>query len=316
MSDHEHEQERDRAQDLEQDGVEASEDREGLEGLEAQKTSAGAGDGDHDDHDDHEDHGGGGPEDGDGEGDGGDDEEEDEDFYDDTDDESCPSCGDDTGSCRCFVVLSWEGDWLYSTDGELDDSSLDRILRWGHALSLAGAPPSRTCDLLAGLPESMAADIEAYWVEIAAQVDPAELEEYRKVFLEESRAALEAISVDPDDPDDPDDPEDPRFRFDPSDARHPMHEPYLKMLLERFNDSVIRGHVIPGKRIEVHCTWAGICAEETRVGRHRSEGVGCSSIWETLDSQDPRDTWQRMEAMLEPVLAKLDGTGPSNRDQT
>jgi hypothetical protein len=296
MSDHEHEQDQGRAQDSEQDGVEASEDREGLEGLEDQETSTGAGDGDHDDH------GGGGPEDGDGEGDGGDDEEEDEDFYDDTDDESCPSCGDDTGSCRCFVVLSWEGDWLYSTDGELDDSSLDRILRWGHALSLAGAPPSRTCDLLAGLPESLAADIEAYWVEIAAQVDPAELEEYRKVFLEESRAALEAISVDPDDP------EDPRFRFHPADARHPMHAPYLAVLPERFNDSVIRGHVIPGKRIEVHCTWAGICAEETRVGRHRSEGVGCSSIWETLDSQDPRDTWQRMEAMLEPVLAKLDGS--------
>ena len=286
----EHDQERDRAQDLEQDRVEASEDREGLEDPNA---SVAFGD---------DDHGGDGPEDGDGdgEGDGDDDEEEDGDFHDDTDDECCPSCLDDTGSCRCFVVLSWEGDWLYSTDGELDDSSLDRILRWGHALSLAGAPPSRTCDLLAGLPESLAADIEAYWVEIAAQVDPAELKEYRKVFVEESRAALEAISVDPDDP------EDSRFRFDPSDARHPMHEPYLKMLLERFNDSVIRGHVIPGKRIEVHCTWAGICAEETRVGRHRSEGVGCSSIWETLDSQDPHDTWQRMEAMLEPVLAKLD----------
>ena len=299
---HEHEQDEGRAQDLEQDGVESSEGREGLEDPNA---SVAFGDGDHDDHD------GDGPKDGDG--DGGDDEEEDEDFdedfHDDTDDESCPSCGDDTGSCRCFVVLSWEGDWLYSTDGELDDSSLDRILRWGHALSLAGAPPSRTCDLLAGLPESMAADIEAYWVEIAAQVDPAELEEYRKVFLKESRAALEAISVDPDDPDDP---EDPKFHFDPSDARHPMHEPYLKMLLERFNDSVIRGHVIPGKRIEVHCTWAGICAEATSVGRHRSEGVGCSSIWETLDSQDPRDTWQRMEAMLEPVLAKLDHS-PSNR---
>ena len=286
----EHDQERDRAQDLEQDRVEASEDREGLEDPNA---SVAFGD---------DEHGGDGPEDGDGdgEGDGDDDEEEDGDFHDDTDDECCPSCLDDTGSCRCFVVLSWEGDWLYSTDGELDDSSLDRILRWGHALSLAGAPPSRTCDLLAGLPESLAADIEAYWVEIAAQVDPAELKEYRKVFVEESRAALEAISVDPDDP------EDSRFRFDPSDARHPMHEPYLKMLLERFNDSVIRGHVIPGKRIEVHCTWAGICAEETRVGRHRSEGVGCSSIWETLDSLDPRDTWQRMEAMLEPVLAKFD----------
>ena len=286
----EHDQERDRAQDLEQDRVEASEDREGLEDPNA---SVAFGD---------DEHGGDGPEDGDGdgEGDGDDDEEEDGDFHDDTDDECCPSCLDDTGSCRCFVVLSWEGDWLYSTDGELDDSSLDRILRWGHALSLAGAPPSRTCDLLAGLPESLAADIEAYWVEIAAQVDPAELEEYRKVFVEESRAALEAISVDSDDP------EDSRFRFDLSDARHPMHEPYLKMLLERFNDSVIRGHVIPGKRIEVHCTWAGICAEETRVGRHRSEGVGCSSIWETLDSLDPRDTWQRMEAMLEPVLAKLD----------
>lgn len=283
MSDQEQNQEHDQ----EQDRVEAS---EGLEGLEAQKASAGAGD---DGHDDHDDHGGDGPEDGD----GGDDGEEDEDFYDDTDDECCPRCLDDTGSCRCFVVLSWEGDWLYSTDGELDDSSLDRILRWGHALSLAGAPPSRTCDLLAGLPESLAADIEAYWVEIAAQVDPAELEEYRKVFLEESRAALEAISVDPDEP---------MFRFDPADARHPMHEPYLAMLLERFNESVIRGHVIPGKRIEVHCTWAGICAEATSVGRHRSEGVGCSSIWETLDSLDPRDTWQRMEAMLEPVLAKLD----------
>jgi hypothetical protein len=84
------------------------------------------------------------------------------------------------------------------------------------------------------------------------------------------------------------------------------------MLLERFKDSVIRGHVIPGKRIEVHCTWAGICAQETSVGRHRSEGVGCSSIWETLDSLDPRDTWQRMEAMLEPVLAKLDRSS-SNR---
>ncbi len=305
----EHDQEQGRAQDLEQDGVESSEGREGLEGLEAQQTSEGAGD------DGHDHHGGDGPEDGDGdgEGDGGDDGEEDEDFdedfYDDTDDESCPSCGDDTGSCRCFVVLSWEGDWLYDNGGELDDSSLDRILRWGHALSLAGAPPSRTCDLLAGLPESLAADIEAYWVEIAAQVDPAELEEYRKVFVEESRSALEAISVDPDDPDDPedsDDPKDPKFRFDPSDARHPMHEPYLAMLLKSFNDSVIRGQVIPGKRIEVHCTWAGICAEATSVGRHRSEGVGCSSIWETLDSQDPHDTWQRMEAMLEPVLAKLD----------
>ena len=91
-----------------------------------------------------------------------------------------------------------------------------------------------------------------------------------------------------------------------SDARHRMHEPYLAMLLKSFNDSVIRGQVIPGKRIEVHCTWAGICAEATSVGRHRSEGVGCSSIWETLDSLDPHDTWQRMEAMLEPVLAKLD----------
>lgn len=223
--------------------------------------------------------------------------------YDDTTDESCPRCGDDSGSCVCYVVLSWEGEWLRSDSGDIDRSSLDQVLEWGHALSLAGAPPSRTCDLLAGLPEPLAADIESYWVDVAAKVDPKDLDEYRAAFLVESRAALEEISADPDDP---------RFGLDPADPRHPMQEPYLSALPDRFEEMVLRDHHIRMKRIEVHCTWAGICAEETSGGRHRSEGVGCSSVWETLCSPDPWDTWNRMEAMMKPVLEKLEVQGTAS----
>lgn len=216
-------------------------------------------------------------------------DQQDDFIEDDTTDESCPNCGDDSGSCVCYVVLSWEGEWLHSDSGEIECSSLDRVLAWGHAMSLAGAPPSRTCDLLAGLPESLAADIESYWVDITAAVDVAGLDEFREAFLAES-------------PEDPDS----RPPVDPSDARHPRHASYLEEIADHFDDSVIRDHAIRMKRIDVHCTWAGICAEETSAGRHRSDGVGCSSIWETLCSPDPWDTWRRMEAMLEPVLGKLD----------
>lgn len=221
----------------------------------------------------------------------GDEDWDDDGLEDDTTSECCPSCGDDSGSCVCYVVLSWEGEWLRSDGGDIDRSSLDRILEWGHALSIAGAPPMRTCDLLAGLPESLAADVESYWVDVAAKVDAGELEDVRRGFLAEG-------------PGDSSPAEDEAF--DPSDARHPRHGAYLDALVNHFDEWVLQDHDIRMKRIDVHCTWAGICAEATTAGRHRSEGVGCSSVWQTLCSPDPADTWKRMEAMLEPVLAKLE----------
>lgn len=209
----------------------------------------------------------------------------------------CPACYDESGSCRCFIVLSWEGHELQEQWGELNDSSLDRVLRSGHALSVAGAPPSRTCALLASLPESLAADIESYWVDIAAGVPAEELREFNEAFLVESRAALEAQGIDPNAP---------QFAFDPADARSPWHRPYLDGLLDRFAHHLKFANHIREKRIEVHCSWAGICAEETTSGRHRIDGVGTSSVWSSLNSSDPPDTWRRMEAMLKPVLEKLD----------
>ncbi len=222
--------------------------------------------------------------------------------YDDTTDESCPRCGDQDGSCLCFVVFTWEGEWMYSSSGDIERSSLDRVLQWGHALSLAGGPPSRTCDILAGLPESLAADIESYWVDVAAKVDPQELDEYRTAFRLESRKAADRRPVDRDDP---------RLGLDPADPRHPMQESYLAKLPEWFEESVLQDSDIRMKRIGVHRTWASICATETSEGRHRTDGIGCSSIWESLCSPDPCDTWNRMEAMMKPVLEKLEGSAPT-----
>lgn len=221
-------------------------------------------------------------------------DEDDDCLPDDTTDEWCPRCGDDSGSCVCYVVLLWEGEWLRSGSGDIVCSSLDRVLQWGHGLSLAGAPPSRSCGLLAGLPEFLAANIESYWVDVAAKVDQAQLDSIRKDVLKDVDAGTsnEVPVV--------------GAAIDPSDIRHPAHESFLERLVDRFDGSVLHDPSIRMKRIDVHCSWAAICAAGTSTGRHRSDGVGCSSVWNTFRSSDPYDTWNRMEAMLAPVLAELD----------
>ncbi len=225
-----------------------------------------------------------------------DDHHEDDDVEDlddlDSDTADCPDCGDDSGSCRCFIVLSWEGVWLYSQWDPLNNSSLDRILKWGHPLSLAGAPPSRTCPLLAGLPEALAEDIESYWLHVSNLVAPKDLDAFRAEFL---KSCVQDCSSDD------------SVELDPSDGRHPHHEAYLDGLDAEFGDLVGDEWSLRERRISVHCTWASICCSETNATRHRTGGVGSSSVWESLNSNDPPDTWRRMEAMLEPVLKTLEG---------
>ena len=221
---------------------------------------------------------------------------EDGDFEDlddlDNDTDACPDCGDDSGSCRCFIVLSWEGIWLYDQWDPLDKSSLDRVLNWGHPLSLAGAPPSRTCPLLARLPEALAEDIESYWLQVSTLLDPKALDAFRAEFLKS--CGQDCASDD-------------SVELDPSDSRHPHHEAYLDDLDAKFGDRATDDWSLRERRISVHCTWASICCSETNGTRHRTGGVGTSSVWASLNSDNPPDTWRRMEAMLEPVLKTLDG---------
>lgn len=204
---------------------------------------------------------------------------------DDSDHVGCPSCGDDSDSCLCFVVLTWEGSHLADWRGDLERSSLDRILHWGHGAALLGAPPSRGCRPLAGLPGRLAAAIEAYWLEASVAIELEDLRAFRKAFDEaDGRAGSEGEP-------------------DPSESGHPRHADYRAALLEHFEEDLRCHDTLPDARIAAHVAWAEIAAAETSTTTSRSEGVGLSSVWESVVSPDPDDTWRRMEAMLKPVLA-------------
>jgi hypothetical protein len=200
----------------------------------------------------------------------------------------CPNCGDDSDSCLCFVVLTWEGSHLADWRGDLDNSSLDRILHWGHGAALLGAPPSRGRRPLAALPGRLAAAIEAYWLEASVAVELEDLHAFRKAYDEGD--GTPRSEGDP----------------DPSESGHPRHAEYRAALLEHFEEDLCCHDTLPDARIAAHVAWAELSAAETESVTTRTDGVGTSSIWESVTSPDPEDTWRRMEAMLKPALAVIE----------
>ena len=215
---------------------------------------------------------------------------------DDPNDVGCPSCGDDSESCRCFVVLSWEGFDLSEQWGDLKHSSLDRILHWGHGGALMGAPPSRDCPVLSGLPGRLAAAIETYWLEASVAIDIEDITRVRSDFIAMSRASPSDLELDPEDP------------------RHPRHDRYQTVLLEHFRDDLHCHDTLPEARIAAHVVWAKLGAAESATITAGSDGMGIGGIWQSVTSPDPLDTWRRMEAMLESSLAVIEPKRPPRQD--
>ena len=216
---------------------------------------------------------------------------------DDPHDVGCPSCGDDSDSCLCFVVITWEGSHLADWRGDLEHSALDEILEWGYGAALVGAPNARTSQVLADLPGALAAGIEGYWLEASVAIELEEIGRVRNAFIDDLGASGASG---------------PGVDSDPADARHPWHDRFRRKLVEEFGDD-LRGHdPLSEVRISLHVTWAELAAAETSTTTARSGGVGTSSVWQSVTSPDPEDTWRRMTAMLRPALAVLglDGDRP------
>ena len=211
---------------------------------------------------------------------------------DDSNHVGCPRCGDDSDACLCFVVLTWEGSHLADWRGDLEHSSLDRILHWGHGGALMGAPPSRDCPVLSGLPGRLAAAIETYWLEASVAIDIEDITRVRSDFIAMSRASPSDLELDPEDP------------------RHPRHDRYQTVLLEHFRDDLQCHDTLPEARIAAHVVWAKLGAAESATITARSDGMGIGGIWQSVTSPDPLDTWRRMEAMLESSLAVIEPNQP------
>ena len=196
---------------------------------------------------------------------------------DDTHDVGCPSCGDHSESCRCCVVLSWEGSHLAGQWGDLEHSALDEILEWGHGAALVGAPNARTSPVLADLPGALAAGIEGYWLEASVAIELEEIARVPNAFIDTSRESGESgLGVD----------------SDPAGAPDPWHDRFRRKLVEGFGDD-LRGHdSLSEVRISLHVTWAELAAAETSTTTARSGGVGTSSVWQSVTSPDPEDTWR------------------------
>lgn len=92
--------------------------------------------------------------------------------------EYCDRCNEEASSCYCYLILSWEGDHLLYGD----DSNMDRIIDWGFALAIRGAPPRFDDPVLRDLPIHLAKAIESQCLlfaalpELASQT-PEEVEE-------------------------------------------------------------------------------------------------------------------------------------------
>lgn len=78
--------------------------------------------------------------------------------------EYCDRCNEEASSCYCYLILSWEGDdLLYG-----DDLDMDRIIDWGFALAMRGAPPRFDDPVLRDLPIHLAKTIESQFLIFAA----------------------------------------------------------------------------------------------------------------------------------------------------
>ena len=159
-----------------------------------------------------------------------------------------------------------------------------------------GAPPSRGCLVLSGLPGRLAAAIEAYWLEASGAIDIEDINRVRSDFIEASRASL------------------PDLELDPEDSRHPWHDRYQAVLLEHFRDELQCHDTLPEARIAAHAAWAELAAAESSTITARSDGMGIGSIWQSVTSPDPLDTWRRMEVMLESSLAIIEPKRPPRQD--
>ena len=88
----------------------------------------------------------------------------------------CDRCNEDAVNCDCYLLMCWEGGHcLYG-----DDSAMERIIDWGVALAIRGAPPRFDHPVLRELPIHLAKEIESQFLTVASLPELASLD-YRRV---------------------------------------------------------------------------------------------------------------------------------------